>query len=424
MKSLTKIFLVFLFISTCGFAQGLDISGYLKFFAHPNLNSPYKFDHLGTRLQTNFSYNLGDFADFRSTLDFNYEATKVPGLFNEARSKGMTIYPVEAYIDLYWDKLDLRIGKQFIFWGKTDWINPTDNLNPWDYQNIGAEIEDYRIAVTAVKSNLYLGNYTIEGIWLLHFLPDKIPNGIPDKMGSLNVNMLPAELPQNKLGNTEFAFKISSEIANIDYSLSFFHGFDKNPTYIFNFAPAPNPHLEYQQKYLPVNILGGDFITTFHKFAFKGEAAYYFTKDKNGDNIFIENPHLKYVLGVDYNFTGKLKFSLQFIQDILFKYDPAKEKEGWEKLHNPFPDIKSKSASSLSTVVNYSIGDFTSFQLIGVLNFKNLDYFILPILNYGLADGLNIYAGATLFGGPSKSPFGRSKKGKRAFLEIKYSFTL
>jgi hypothetical protein len=45
----------------------------------------------------------------------------------------------EAYVDLYgflFDNLDLRIGRQRIAWGTADKLNPTDNLNPDDLEDI------------------------------------------------------------------------------------------------------------------------------------------------------------------------------------------------------------------------------------------------------------------------------------------------
>ena len=45
----------------------------------------------------------------------------------------------EAYVDLYEflsPNLDLRIGRQRIAWGTADKINPTDNINPDDLEDI------------------------------------------------------------------------------------------------------------------------------------------------------------------------------------------------------------------------------------------------------------------------------------------------
>ncbi len=424
----TKIFLILFYfgLSPFVFPQNLDLGGYLKFFAHPNLNSPYGFNRLGTRLQTTFSYGT-DNAFFFSSLDFNYEDTSVLGLYEEPRSKGMTIYPVEAYIDLYWENFEMRLGKQFIFWGKTDWLNPTDNINPWDYKNITSEIEDYRLPVTAIKGNYYLGDFNFEGVWILHFEPHKIPVEIPKRMGSLRVENLGTVFPANKLSNTEFALRISSKLLNIDYSFSFFHGYDKNPTFKFFLLPFVQgipSYLQFQTTYEKIDIFGFDFVTTKDKFTFTGEAAYFSTQDKDGTDIYIKNPNLYYVAGVNYAASDDLSLNFQFSQRILFKYDKSFEEQQWlNTTHQPHK-VDEKTTSTVTGNIQYSFGSYTSLMLIGVLNLKDKDFFLLPVLKYSFADGVNISAGATWFGGPEGSPFGRAKKDSKAFLEVKYSFSL
>ena len=48
--------------------------------------------------------------------------------------------------------LDLSVGKQYVFCGQTDWVNPTDLFTPWDYVNISSELEDYRVAPWAIRA--------------------------------------------------------------------------------------------------------------------------------------------------------------------------------------------------------------------------------------------------------------------------------
>ena len=45
----------------------------------------------------------------------------------------------EAYVQLYGfltKNLDLKVGKQRIAWGTADKLNPTDNLNPYDLEDV------------------------------------------------------------------------------------------------------------------------------------------------------------------------------------------------------------------------------------------------------------------------------------------------
>jgi len=404
-------------------AQELGIYGYGKWFAHPNLNDPYPFDRLGFRTQLNFTGQVGERVGLFSALDFNFEETQQRRTPEESRSAGMEVYPVEAYIDLYFSRMDLRIGKQFIFWGKTDWINPTDNINPWDYKNISAEIEDYRIPVSSAKASFYLGAWTLEGVLVFEFLPHRIPMHFEEiRIPGATVEVLPVRMPKPGLKNVEFGLRASSAWKGIDFSASLFRGFAKTPSVVFKYLPLTGT-LQIQPIYGRITVLGADFVTTRGKFAFKGEGAYFFTEDRDGTDPFVENPYLYYAAGMDYYAADDLTLNLQFVQKIRFKYSPAEERTQLARRGLHGFAVAEKRVESISCRIQYEPFDFTSLQLIGVVNLKDRDYFLLPILNYQIADGVNIYGGATLFRGPEGSPFGRNKPYSRAFVEIKYSFS-
>ena len=404
-------------------AQNADLGGYVKILAHPNLNKPYPFDHLGSRLQLHLSGSLNQQAAFYSALDFNYEAAGTPSAYDAPRSAGLTVYPVETYLDLFFKYLDVRLGQQFIFWGKTDWVNPTDNINPWDYVNVSAEIEDYRLPVMAAKADFYLGPVDLQAVWLPRFLAAKTPLALPDSMGGFAVEQPSVHTPQNKLANSAFALKADFSFWNVDYALSYYRGFDKNPTLRMAFHPLPpNPRFSQTISYGRQQVFGAAFVTTFDKWAFKGEGAYFLTQDRKGKDIFLQNPYVKYVLGADYLPTNDLTLNAQFIQTILLQFDKDYELQSRRQMGMPLSTLPDEFSRSLSGRVQYKISDFTSLQLISVYNLKDGDFFVLPILNYALSDGVNIYGGATVFSGPEHSPFGRSKDYSRGFVEVKYSF--
>ena len=423
---LARVFFFLLIFASLSNAQPLNISGYLKFFAHPNLNAPYPFDRLGTRLQLTLERQMGSRADVFASFDFNVEETRSTGRLDEPRSATTQVYPVETYIDIYFTHFDIRLGKQFIFWGTTDWINPTDNINPWDFVNIAAEIEDYRIAVTAAKAAFYIGeNWVLEGVWIPRFSPHKIPLTFPDSLGPFPAESRQPLLPENKLTNSEAAFRAASQLWNIDFSFSYYRGFDKSPSvlitpeYDHNFLPV---RFVFEPRYFPMHVFGMDFVTTFNKFSVKGEGAYFLTDDRRGTNVFVENPHIQYVVGSDYNVNDDLSVNLQFAQTIRLKYTRQEEIRRYQNIGNPNPDPPEKYTQSLTGRVHYRLGSFTDIQVIAVVNLQDRDFFLLPILTHSLADGLNVFAGATIFQGPPESPFGRSKPYSRAFVELKFSF--
>ncbi len=395
-------------------AQNIETGGYLKLFAHPNLNAPYAWERLGSRVQLQLTQSLAERATFYAALNFNYDRA------NDDKNP-MRVYPVETYLDFFFDKLDIRLGRQFIFWGKTDWINPTDNINPWDYENITAEIEDYRIPVTAVRADLYLSGWDLQLVLLPRFSPHRIPIEMPDSLAGLPVAHRATERPENRLTNGELGLRLSSAVLGVDFSFSYFYGFDKSPTIRIQMLPAQQKFI-HTTEYSRQHVLGFDFATTFDKWVFKGEGAYFLTADRDGKDIFAVNPHLKYVLGLDYNLSDNWTLNGQFVQTVLFEYDRDYEEQTRIERHMPLDDVPEPYLQSLSGRIHYKWNDFLSLQLISVLNLEETDYFILPILSYAFADGINIYAGGTLFGGPAQSSFGRSKEYSKAFFEVKYSF--
>ncbi len=366
---------------------GGDFTGYMKFYAHQSLVSPYGFTKLGSRLQLNLKKSLGKI-DFFSSLDFDMRA--------EEQGRGLSLYPVEAYITFHWSSVDLRIGRQFVFWGRTDWINPTDNITPWDYTNITAEIEDYRLSVDAAKLDWYFGNSSLELVLVPFFKPNITGMEIP---GAKEV------LPEQKPENWQEGLRFSSEFSGLNFSLSYWKGFDLYPTVVPDMQGGLTVQHPRQQ------VFGADFDYALGSFVIKGEGAYFLTQDREGTDPFVKNPYLHYVLALEWAASSNLTADLQFVEKRVLRWHQG--------LMGPYEERISRSASLVFT---YKREGYWKLQLISVYNFKDGDYFLLPIFTYEFADGVNIYLGATLFRGPEESPFGRLKDSSRAFLEVKYSF--
>ncbi|NOX36318.1 MAG: hypothetical protein GXO78_02185 [Calditrichaeota bacterium] len=411
-------FLAFVFLigaATDGARAQVQIGGYVKSFVYPNLRAPYELDRLGSRLQLTFSRPFSDRGALFAAFNFNYDARQAASNGWRNRQTGLTIYPVEAYLDLYFKTLDVRIGNQFILWGITDWINPTDNINPWDYLNITAEIEDYRVPVWAARVHVYLGDWTIEGVWVPEFQPHRLPD--PEGVTIRQFVRLP------KLSFFQGGTRIALPFRIINVSLSYYQGYDKWPTYQApQFQPRYGTNIALEKKYFWVQIFGADFVTTFGKFALKGEGAYTLTEDKDGNDPTIRNPQLQYVLGIDYYATDQLTLNVQFVQTRRFFYRMDQEIQAALQMRVDPRRVPEAVENSASLRTQWSPINFFSLQLIGVLNFRYQDYFLLPILTYDVADGIRLYAGITYFNGPAYSLFGQSKTYSRAFAELKFNF--
>ena len=86
----------------------------------------------------------------------------------------------EAYVQLFGfltKNLDLKIGRQRIVWGTADKLNPTDNLNPNDLEDI-LDFGRHR-GSDAINMNYYLNtDFSLQGVFIPFFQPANMPVGI------------------------------------------------------------------------------------------------------------------------------------------------------------------------------------------------------------------------------------------------------
>ena len=88
------------------------------------------------------------------------------------------LYFKEAYLDVYGflcKDLDVRIGRQRITWGTADKLNPTDNLNPDDLEDMW----DFgrHLSSDGLKATYYLGDYELSAVYIPKFTPAVLPGG-------------------------------------------------------------------------------------------------------------------------------------------------------------------------------------------------------------------------------------------------------
>lgn len=406
MKKL-KFIIISLLIFCLNLSSGPDISGYVKFLSYVNIygENKYLFERNGTRLQLKFSASSGKASFFSSV---NIDAYK-------GRKEELSLNPVEFYIDLNLYSLKLRVGRHFIFWGKNEWNSPTDVIIPWDYENISSEIEDYRVPQTMIQGMGEFKGIRIQGIFNPVFTPNKI-----SFQSTPLLQFEKEELPEKKISNSEFGGKIAFNKKGWDISFSFWDGFDKFPSLYFSFDPIQRV-IKATPKFHRLKVLGFDMEKTWGSYGFKGEFSYNRTEDKEGKNIFIKNPHLKFLIGFDWLPTEKINLQIQYLREELLKLNMEAESQEWLKFQIP-PKIPEKTTDYGVIITRWNPSDFVSFQLVNVRNLKSKDWLGLLLGSYEIQDALKLIGGFVLFEGKKGTTFGNLKDSSRCFLELKYSF--
>ena len=189
----------------------------------------------------------------------------------------------EAYYRYSGEIWDISVGRQVIAWGQADGFKLTDVLSAQDSSEfIAFSGDDARLPSDSIRLRFFHDLFTFEAIAVPFFTPNKLPrfgfedgakNGLyyidtPDTyktaIGSIPVKYTKTESTKPKMfTDTEAAARFSFFLPGIDFSVSGFYGWDKNPRYVksgyakkglFNPANSLSPLNPYIPKELYTNL--------------------------------------------------------------------------------------------------------------------------------------------------------------------------
>jgi len=406
--------------------------GYVKPILWVGLADPYPVRAMG-RLQLGVEGGAGGGISYYGAFDMEVDDSFLFQWDDPAGRGGAAFFPVELYARYALGPFDFKLGKQFIFWGQTDWINPTDVLCAWDYLNISSEIEDYRIAAWALRTQAFAGPVTFDFVW--------IPLGLPHRFGSLSPAASMANAiskssqgievkveefkPKGTIEDSELALRVGANLGGFDFHLMGYWGRDKNPT--IRVKPQIDPQskrptaLLIQPSYERIIVTGFDLSRPLGSLMIKLEGAYTHTQDFEGKDTNVSNPHVEGVFNLTYTFSTDFKISLQYAMTYRLHYDYALEEEARQKSQNP-QHTPQTYTHSVTLNLRWKIISILGVQLTSVFQIDDPSAFVLGFFDLELVDALRLYVGVVGFFGPQESFWGKMFSFSRAFLELKYSF--
>ena len=189
------------------------------------------------------------------------------------------------------DNLTMTLGKQFIRWGETDFLNPTDRFAPKDLLTI---VDQEVLPVTAVRLTYTHGNNALNFVWQPLFTPGRIPlvnqrwTFVPEAFSQFDVQNIGSKFP----GRSSFGVRWSRTSAGYEWSLSYYDGFNYLPSSIPSFD-ATLTRVSFSPFYPALRLYGGDLAIPLSQLTLKGEAAYYTSPTNQQDE------YLLYVLQLE-----------------------------------------------------------------------------------------------------------------------------
>lgn len=439
-----KIFFLFVLTLNIAIAQNLKIGGYVQFDDRVRIKDKilsweeYRLDLTG---QVEFEK-----VNFYSEVWFrNFGSTNVKKLFELSDKNKVAPIDVdirEAYVDFkgfIFDNLDLRIGRQRIAWGTADKLNPTDNLNPDDLEDIW----DYgrHLGSNAIKLSYYLGSFTFTGVFIPEFVPAVLPRGdlillFADDFysnfsgeidfGSIGDRVIVKRPDATLKDGSKFGFKIAKrDLFGFDVSLSYVYSRDDIPIVrkiYFQSYPTPDSViLEFPR----MKVLGFDLTGEVAGVGVWAEAGIFYPEKVDMEvfeygymqpgvfgriNVLDKKSYTRFVLGLDYTTSYGLYLNLQYLHGFLHE-------RGRENLKNYFTFNFEKRYMNDKVKFNF---------LSGGVEFKKLkgDYAIIynPQLSFTPVDNFEFSVGGRFIESRGKTTFGKLKDRDEVYVKVKYSF--
>ena len=362
-------------------------------------------------------------------------------LFVREKISPLDVQIREAYVDFYglfFPWLDLRIGRQRIAWGTADRVNPTDNLDPDDLEDIW----DFgrHLGSDAVKATCYFRGFTLSGVFIPTFTPASPP--LPDwaaafmprlEVEGWKVRQVRDEviLPANNPGDSStLGLKVASRLGSYDFSLSYVHGRDDLP--LLRDIEVENVTAEgldvlARLVYPRLSILGLDMAGTWGGAGIWAEAAAFFPESVHGstavplpglgivrlDTVALSGrAYAKFVVGADYTFSSGVYLNAQLAHGFLHERgeelgDYFLFNVEWRLVHDK---LKLKPLAGCLEIREWK-------KMNGQIAF-----IWTPSVEYHLSDNAEVAAGVRVIDGGEQTSFGRVKNRDEIFGRLKYSF--
>jgi hypothetical protein len=180
--------------------------------------------------------------------------------------------------------LTFEVGKQFIRWGKTDIVTPTDRFAPRDFMTV---VDNDFLAVTAARVNYEKGANTVEVVFSPRFTPSRIPladqrwaPAPPQSNVPVQVRDIGTTFPGGPQSGIRWDYS-----GPVDFGVALYQGFNNLPSFDVvpvGFTPE-GVQVDIQRFYPKMTMAGFNFAIPARPFTVKGEAAQFDTTDSRVD---------------------------------------------------------------------------------------------------------------------------------------------
>ena len=229
---------------------------------------------------------------FDARADSHDETTTAGGISYWDRTVQRPAFAVRrAVVTFARGPLTMELGKQFVRWGQTDILSPTDRFTPRDYLIV---VNSDTLAVTAARVTLTRGSNALGLVYLPRMTPSRLPilthrwAGLEASSGSFAIVDSGSQVP----GASQYGVRWNHLGRKLEWSLSWFRGNNHLP--LLDLTPVPQPiAVAVTRRYPAMQAWGADLVAPLPWFAVKAEAGWFAAPDNDTDE------YLLYVIQVE-----------------------------------------------------------------------------------------------------------------------------
>lgn len=298
-------------------------------------------------------------------------------------------------------KLDIKIGRQIVVWGKSDNIRVTDVVNPLDMREPGVtDIEDLRLPVMMTRIDYALGSWFLTGLAIHEMRFNK------NAAYGSDFNSHPPiaeDKPSDGIDHTEFALSLEGFFSGWDFALYFADIYDDTP-HIEGYPPVLK-HSRIKMAGTAINIAMGNWL-------FKSEAAVLdgLAYSSEGDYT-----RADILAGVEYSGFSETTISIEAVNRHIFDGDALSSSQ------NRLEEDRFQSVFRITRDFYYDTLTLTFLASIYGLDGKD-GAFQRFTAEYDINDMIKISGGGIFYQSGDLPGFENMGDNDRVFMEIRYSF--
>lgn len=321
----------------------------------------------------------------------------------------------EAYANFERGAFSVRAGRQVMAWGRADSFNPTDKLSPKDFTLLAPDDDSQRLGIDAVKIRHALNPSVSLTAVAVRFTAHITPQG------ALTANLVKAVEPTG----TEWAVKLDRVGQGLDWSVSYFDGYERFARYRLDLGTPKAP--VFQGDFERSRSVGGDLALAAGAWTWRAEFSHAILQPGCDQCPQYERRVSRAVLGADLDFAETMNLNVQLLAIRHWDYQAPSTAPGLlrtlalgrARLNTEYAALETGLTFRLSDRL---LNDKLKWEIAGVFDLTGQSRLIRPRVSYAVNDHIRLSAGVDFYEGDAQTYFGALTKNRLGYAMLTLIF--